>query len=314
MFDAKLAMGTWSWGSGANGGDRIFGNHLSETRLRQVVDAAMRVGFNLWDTAAVYGEGSSEKLLGNMLMPYKRSEYYLSTKFTPQIANDGPTPMADMLVESLTRLHTDYVDLYWIHNPADVDKWTQQLIPLVKNGLVKHVGVSNHNLAQIKRASGILAEAGIPLAAVQNHYSLLYRSSEDAGILDYCRERGIDFFAYMVLEQGALSGKYNVDHPLPAGSNRAKVYNQVLPQLTALTTAMQQIGQQHHASVADVATAWAIGKGTLPIVGVTRQKYVADQKRATQLVLTTSEVDQLEQLARQTGVDTKAFWEKSMTE
>ena len=70
-----------------------------------------------------------------------------------------------------------HIDIYWIHNPADVEKWTPYLIPLVKSGKVKRIGVSNHNLAQIKRAEEILSKEGVHIFAVQNHYSLLYRSS-----------------------------------------------------------------------------------------------------------------------------------------
>ncbi len=72
------------------------------------------------------------------------------------------------------------------------------LIPLLQSGKVKRVGVSNHNLAQIRRANEILNASGYSLSAVQNHYSLLYRASEEAGILDYCRQNNITFFAYMV--------------------------------------------------------------------------------------------------------------------
>jgi aryl-alcohol dehydrogenase-like predicted oxidoreductase len=87
------------------------------------------------------------------------------------------------------------------------------------------VGVSNHNLAEIKQADAILREHGLRLGAVQNHYSLINRSSEDSGILDWCRENDVVFFSYMVLEQGALSGKYDTTHPMPEGSARAATYN-----------------------------------------------------------------------------------------
>ena len=92
-------------------------------------------------------------------------------------------------------------------------------------------------------------------AKPSNHYSLLYRSSEDAGILDYCRNHGIPFFAYMVLEQGALSGNYSPENPLPEGSNRAKTYNGLLPQLKALTDKLASIGQSQGAAAPAVATA-----------------------------------------------------------
>ena len=91
------------------------------------------------------------------------------------------------------------MDIYWIHNPMDVEKWTPKLIPLAKSDQVKTIGVSNHNLSEIKRASEILAAEGLKISAVQNHFSLLHRSSQQAGILDYCKENGIAFYAYMVL-------------------------------------------------------------------------------------------------------------------
>src|SRR5262249_6467347 len=136
-------------------------------------------------------------------------------------------PVTDMLDQSLVRLGTDYIDLYWIHNPADVARWTPHLIPLLRGGKVRRVGVSNHNLSEIELASQILGDAGFRLDAVQNHYSLLYRRSEQAGILDHCRRHAIPFFAYMVLEQGALTGTYSPAHPLPEGSHRAKSYNAI---------------------------------------------------------------------------------------
>ncbi len=118
------------------------------------------------------------------------------------------------------------------------------------------------------------------MEAVQNHYSLLYRSSERAGILEYCHERDVRFFSYMVLEQGALTGKYSPAHPLPAGSSRAAVYNRMLPRLQALTDRMAAIGRDRDASAADVATAWAIAKGTTPIIGVTKAGYIDGLVRA----------------------------------
>lgn len=307
----KIALGTWAWGDTPDG--QVFGNHLTATDLKPVVTAAMDAGLTLWDTAYAYGSGASEDKLGELLQDYPRESYQLSTKFTPQMAaGDSDHEVADMLAGSLKRLHTDYIDIYWIHNPADVEKWTPQLIPLVKSGKIKRVGVSNHNLAQIKRANEILGEAGIQVSAVQNHFSLLYRSSEEAGIIDYCREHDITFFAYMVLEQGLLSGRYNVDNPLPADSMRGSIYNQVLPQVSALTAGLQAIGAKQDASSAEVATAYAIAKGTTPIIGVTKDKYIPSEAKAMSLTLTDAEITQLETLAQAANVDTKGSWETPM--
>lgn len=220
--------------------------------------------------------------------------------------------MEEMCDGSLKRLGTDFIDLYWIHNPGDVEKWTPGIIPLVKSGKVKRVGVSNHNLEQIKRAEEILSAEGVHLSAIQNHYSLLYRSSEDAGILDYCKEKGIEFFSYMVLEQGALSGKYDTAHPLPEGSMRGATYNPLLAQIEKLTAVTKKIAEKHEAAPAQIPVAWAIAKGTTPIIGVTNPAQVADAVKAVSITLSNEEMAELEQAAAQTGVDTRGSWEKPM--
>ncbi|WP_413503227.1 aldo/keto reductase [Serratia proteamaculans] len=309
----KIALGTWSWGVGFAGGDTVFGNHLSDQQMEQVFSNAMDKGLYLWDTAAVYGMGSSETALGKLISQYPREEIILSTKFTPQIADkQSAMPVSDMLEESLGRLGVEEIDIYWIHNPSDVEKWTPDLIPLLQSGRVKQVGVSNHSLEQIKRANAILKPAGFSVSAVQNHYSLLYRTSEDAGILDYCHKNNITFFAYMVLEQGAMSGRYNSQNPMPAGSGRAETYNNVLPQLEKLTTAMKTMGNARNASVAQVAIAWAIAKGTLPIIGATKVHHVLDAAGAVEIQLNAEEMVTLERLAQEAGVDTRGAWEKPM--
>lgn len=307
-----VALGTWAWGDSGAAGDGYFGSVLSETSLREVVDRAMANGFTLWDTAVVYGMGRSETVLGQALKGYDRSEYQLSTKFTPQAAGDGDDAVASMLAQSLDRLGTDYVDLYWIHNPADVARWTPHLIPLLQSGQVRHVGVSNHDLEQITLADKILGEAGFRVEAVQNHFSLLYRSSERAGILDHCREHGMRFFSYLVLEQGALTGRYGPAHPLPAGSSRAEAYNALLPQLQALTGRMQAMREDREGAVAAVATAWAIAKGTTPIIGVTKPGHVDGLVAARDVELADEEIAELEVLADAAGVDTRGWWEREM--
>lgn len=312
MEETKIALGTWSWGSGAVGGDQVFGNHLDIDNLKPVFDAAMQAGLNVWDTATVYGMGASESILGELAKGYPRNKVVLSTKFTPQIAPDSETAVSELLENSLKLLQTDYIDMYWIHNPADVERWTPGLIPLLQSGKVKRVGVSNHNLAELKRADEILAKAGFHVSAVQNHFSLLYRSSERGGVLDYCKENSIQFWAYMVLEQGALSGKYSVENPLPAESDRGRKYNPVLPQLEALTNAMKAIGEKHKASCSQIGIAWAIAKGAMPIIGATKPHHVLEAADAAKIALSAEEVAELERLAEATGVDTRGDWEHSM--
>ena len=261
----------------------------------------MKNGLNLWDTATVYGMGESEKILGSFVAGEKRENVEVSTKFTPQLAEVYENSVEKMALASMERMGIEYIDMYWIHNPMDVERWTPGLIPLLQSGKVKRVGVSNHNIKEIQRANEILGEAGFKVSAVQNHFSLLYRSSEKGGVLDYCKENGIEFWAYMVLEQGALSGKYNKENPNP-----------VLEQLEALTNEMTTIGKKYGASCSQIGIAWAIAKGTQPIIGATKERHVIEAAEAAKIQLTSEEVARLEALADTTGIDTRGGWEHSM--
>ena len=312
MKETKIALGTWAWGAGAFGGDAVFGSNTDIENLKPVFDAAMKAGLNLWDTATVYGMGESERILGTLAKGVNRDELAISTKFTPQLAEIYENSVENMAEASIERMGCDYIDIYWIHNPMDVERWTPGLIPLLKSGKVKRVGVSNHNIQEIERANEILGEAGFKVSAVQNHFSLLYRSSEKGGVLDYCKKNGIEFWAYMVLEQGALSGKYNKESPLPEESDRGKKYNPVLPQLEALTNEMTAIGQKYGASCSQIGIAWAIAKGALPLIGATKERHVIEAAEAAKIQLTDEEVARLEQLADATGIDTRGGWEHSM--
>lgn len=304
----KIALGAWAWGN-----DGTFGGNLTSEQLRPVFDAAMQAGLNLWDTAYAYGMGTSEKVLGEFLRTVPRDSYLISDKFTPQCAN--PTvdnAVIAMYDTSATLLGTDFMDIYWIHNPVGAPEWTRKLIPLAKMGKIGRIGLSNHNLAEIKEAAEILKKEGLRISAIQNHYSLLNRSSEDSGILDYCKENDIAFFAYMVLEQGALSGKYDTQHPFPEGSDRAAVYNPMLPELEKLNACIKEIADKHGVVSAQVPVAWAIAKGTLPIIGVTKVYQVEDAAKAAALELTVDEIAAMEELAAGLSLNVIRYWEKEM--
>ncbi|MFI0743104.1 aldo/keto reductase [Streptomyces sp. NPDC021100] len=120
------------------------------------------------------------------------------------------------------------------------------------------------------------------------------------------------FFSYMVVGQGALTGRYGPAHPLPKGSSRAAVYNGIPLRLRALTGRMGAIGENRGASAADVATAWAIAKGTTPITGVTQVGYVDRVVRARGIELADEEITELEAPADTADVDTRGWWECEM--
>ena len=302
----KIALGAWAWGN-----DGTFGGNLTADTLRPIFEAGMAHGLNLWDTAYAYGMGTSEKVLAGFLKGLPRESYLVSDKFTPQCADDTPTAMADMIEMQLKLMDLDRFDIYWIHNVWGAPHWTEEAAKYFEGRSdAPMIGVSNHNLAEIRQADGILRAHGLRLSAVQNHYSLINRSSEDSGILDYCRENDIVFFSYMVLEQGALSGKYDTQHPMPEGSDRAATYNPVLGKLETLNAAMKKLADKYHVAVAQIPVAWAIAKGTLPIIGVTKVSHVEDAAKAARITLSADEVKELEQLADTLGINAVRMWEK----
>ena len=305
----KIALGAWAWGN-----DGTFGNTLSAEDLRPIFDTAMENGLNLWDTAYAYGMGTSEKVLAGFLENLPRESYLISDKFTPQAADySSDTAMADMIEMQLGLMNLDRFDIYWIHNVVDAPKWTEELAKYFEGkDNVPLLGVSNHNLSEIKQANEILKAHGLKLSAVQNHYSLINRSSEDSGILGYCKENDIYFFAYMVLEQGALSGKYDTSHPMPEGSARAQTYNPVLDKLELLNGELKKLADKYGVGMAQIPVAWAIAKGTLPIIGVTKENQVLDAVKAANITLTDKETASLEKVADRLELNVIRFWEKEM--
>ena len=304
----KIALGAWAWGN-----DGTFGNEHESEDLKPIYDKAMEIGLNLWDTAFVYGMGKSEEVLGEFLRTSDREDYVISTKFTPQLAEMFEDNEVTAMYENSAKiLGVEDIDIFWIHNPVGAPDWTKKLVETAKDHEIGMIGVSNHNLAEIKEANEILNEAGLKLGAVQNHYSLLNRSSEDSGILEYCKENDIIFFSYMVLEQGALSGKYDTAHPFPEGSDRANAYGGSLKEIEELNNAIAEIAEKHDAKVAQLPIAWAIAKRTLPIIGATKVHHVEDAAEAIDIELSDDEIKTMEELADKANVNTIRIWEKEM--
>lgn len=304
-----IALGAWAWGN-----DDTFGDVHTAEDLRPVFEAGMDAGLNLWDTSYVYGMGISEKTLATFLKGLPRDSYILSDKLTPQAMDStSPTPVKDMIEMQRELLGVDRFDIYWVHNAAEAPRWTRLLAEYFDGREdAPIIGLSNHTLAEIEEAEAILAEHGLRVGAIQNHYSLIKRDSESGGILAWCHDNRVPFFSYMVLEQGALTGRYSSACPMPEGSGRAKAYNPVMDRLDVLNAELAKVAQAHGVPVAQVPIAWAIAKGTLPLIGVTKASQVDDAAAAARLELSGAEIASLEAVAESIGVDILRIWEKKM--
>ena len=313
----RVIIGTWSWGEGLIGGGGIFGNKTDKLLLREVFVSAMRNGFTMYDTAEIYSDGESEKIIGELTDYYdgkveiekgKKQKVQISTKFFP-LPFQNVKALDKSIEGSLERTKQDSFDIFWLHNPRNYKEYIREVIPYLKNNKIKNIGLSNFNLEQIKDAKSMLEEEDIHLAGVQNHFSLLYQDSLENGILEWCKENNILFFAYMVMEQGALSGKYTKDNLMPKNSLRGKTYNKSLEKIEPLLDKMKELSERYCVPQSQIPVIWALGKGTVPIIGVTKQQHVYELTKALDVELDKEDMWELEKLASTIQVHKKGFWE-----
>lgn len=300
----KCVIGTWGWGNGFNGSGMIFGNTPNETRLAMSFSSAVNNGLLIFDTAPVYGGGSSEKLLGKLTK--NNSKVIISTKYFPA-EKSGTSNVKKSFEKSLLRLKRKSVDILWLHQPVNIENNMKAMAELLLDGKIRHIGISNADIDDVQLAQNVLSRYNIKLYGVQNHYSLIFRKYEDNGLLDYCLKNGIEFWAYMLLEQGALTGTKK----LPSFSRRGIVFGKSkIEKLTALTDKMGEIAEKYQTDIAGISVAHACSKGMLPIVGATRPEHIEKLERSTQLILSRDEISLLERIADKTGISVKASWEK----
>lgn len=208
-----LGMGCWQYGGGKYWGDQ------NQNDVDEVVHKALDMGINYFDTAEVYNDGESERSLGSALKG-RRHEAVIGSKIST--SNVHKARLKTHCEDSLRRLQTDYIDVYMLHwpvNPISVKHFTtdpaliavppsvedvfETLLELKRDGKIRHIGISNHGVLQMRE----VLQTGAVVAANELAYSLLSRAIETE-VLPYCKEQGIGIIGYMPLQQGLLSGKY----------------------------------------------------------------------------------------------------------
>ena len=304
-MNKEVMIGTWAWGPGFNGSKQVFGNNYDEEILRETFERAVNLGLTRWDTAAVYGMGSCEKLLGKFING--RDGIFISTKFFPDKKfREGA--LEKSFHESMTRLNLKSADLFWIHKPNNLTKNLQEAVPLLQDGRIRSIGISNVSLKDIRTAEDILSREGLSLGAVQNHFSLLRNDQQP--LIDYCNSKGITYYAYMVLEQGALAGRYNVTCPFPLLSMRRLAFpKSKFRKIESLLKLMEQTALKYNIDKSQIPVLWVIAKGAVPIIGITKPVYAERLAEALQVDLTSEEIEQLTSEAAATGIRQQGSWE-----
>jgi len=290
----EMGLGAWQWG------DRVvwqFGQGYGPGEVRQAFQVSIQQGIRFIDTAELYGNGLSERMLGEFLKETEQP-VLVATKFFPLPWRFGKGALVKALKGSLARMDVEGVDLYQIHWPSPVVSTERLMVGLaecVKSELTRTVGVSNFGQSRMLAAYSALARQNVPLASNQVHYSLLNRSVEKDGTLARCKELGIRLIAYSPIEKGLLSGKYNPENP-PPGS-RAGSYANLLPKIEPLLKLMTEIGQDHGGkSNTQVALNWVICKGALPIPGAKNAKQAEENAGALGWKLKEEEIAKLDEL------------------
>lgn len=293
----EMGLGAWQWG------DRIiwqYGHGYGVEEVRRAFEASIHEGIYFIDTAELYGNGLSERLLGRFLKETDQP-VLVATKFFPLPWRLRKAALPRALKGSLARLGVENVDLYQIHWPSPLmstETMMEGMAECVQSGMARTAGVSNFGQSRMLAAYSALARHNVPLASNQVHYSLLNREVEKNATLARCKELGIRLIAFSPLEMGLLTGKYSAEAP-PPGS-RSRMYSHLLGKIDSLLRVMTQIGQdQGGKSNAQVALNWVICKGALPIPGAKNAEQAQENAGALGWRLTEEEVARLDEASDQ---------------
>ncbi|APR87455.1 Aldo/keto reductase [Minicystis rosea] len=296
LFAAPIGVGTWAWG------ERRYWGYEQDHGPRDVVDAfaeSVDAGVDLFDTAEVYGDGESEKILG-WLVRKRGGSLLVATKFG-LLPGRTARLLPRALDASLRRLGLPHVDLHQIHWPdrtmASIDALMSELARAVESGKARAVGVSNFSADEMREAHASLSRYGISLASNQVHYSLMHRAPEANAVLDACRELGVTLLAYSPLEQGILCGRYDVgQRPIGPRAGHAEFSEESLRAAAPLVRLLRDIGAAHgDKPPGAVALAWLTAKdGVVPLAGAKTGAQAKSNAAALGLVLREDEMAALD--------------------
>ena len=273
-----------------------YGGTPGPEEERRAFEASLSAGVDLFDTAAMYSGGASERRVGELA---GGKGVVIATKFPPGWRSKAEV-LPEALDQSLVRLRRNTIDLYQHHFPSrriSIPALMGFMADAVDAGKVRAVGVSNYSAQQLRTAHAALAERGIPLASNQVEYSLLHRAPEVNGVLDACGELGITLIAYQPLAQGVLTGKYRPGDR-PTGIRRFGRYyrRDGLKNAQPVVALLHEIGQRYSRTPAQVALRWLIQKeNILPIPGAKNGRQAASNAEALLFTLVAGEIEALDQ-------------------
>jgi aryl-alcohol dehydrogenase-like predicted oxidoreductase len=313
LFVSEICLGTMTFGGNADAGMwRAIGS-LEQAAVDEIVGGALAAGVNFFDTADVYSFGESERRLGQSFknLEVKRKDVVIATKVFGRM---GPGPndqsasrghIMDSVAASLERLQTDHIDLYQIHgndSVTPIEETLRALDDLVRQGMVRYVGVSNWSAWKIAKALGVSEAKGLSrFETLQAYYSIAGRDLERE-LAPMILEEQLGLMVWSPLAGGLLSGKFGPGSSAPNDARRATFDFPPVDKdrAWACVALMREIGDAKGVSVAQVALAWLLAKPHVMsiIIGAKTAAQLDDNLAAVDLVLTADELARLDEVSQ----------------
>ena len=285
-----------------------FGGRCDLDATKAVLDKAMDIGINLFDTADVYGgAGKSEDFMGQALEG-RRNQVVLATKFAMKMG-DGPMKsggsrryIMEAVDASLRRLRTDYIDLYQMHAPdprTPIEETMSALDDLVKSGKVRYIGHSNFSGWQTAEAHYVSrARRSVPFVSAQNEYSLLQRKPE-AELVPACKKFGVSILPFFPLASGLLTGKYKRGEARPSGARLTSgpMADRILTDANFdKVEKLEAYAEARGHTLLELAMSWLASKPEIAsvIAGATRPDQVEANAKAAEWHLTPEEMQEVD--------------------
>ncbi len=291
---SPIIMGTWQAGKKMWAG-------IDDNEIAKAIRAAFEAGVTTFDTAEEYGWGHSEQTLGKALAPVRKNAVIATKVFANHLKYDQVMASCH---QSLSRLQTDFIDIYQIHWPSGV--WGTKAVPieetmramndLKEQGKIRAVGVSNFSRKQLQEAR----QYG-RIDSLQPPYSLFWRQVE-RDVLPFCRENDVSILSYSSMSQGILTGRFKPGHKFAKGDHRARnrlFQKDHFERVQEALSKLRPIAERHSVTLGQLALAWVIAQPeTAAIVGARNAEQAVQNAEATDVMLSREDLAEMETISR----------------